>query len=76
MALENEDDVLFAELEEPTDLFILSVDLVAIDKDRKPRASGAMRKVKSPSKVESSSLEDKCDDDKMDDDDKTKGAAE
>lgn len=61
VALENEDDVLFAELEEPTDLFVLSVDLVSVEKTKKT-AKGSMRKLKSPSKYDDSSEEDEEDD--------------
>ena len=61
-AAENDDDVLFAELEEPTDLFILSVDLVSDEKEKKKPAPGAMAKLKSPTKL--------CDDVSSSEDDK------
>ena len=58
IAYENDDDVLFAELEEPTDLFILSVDLVSNEKKKKKKARGTMRKIKSPVKNYSDSSDD------------------
>ena len=59
LGFENEDDVLFAEMEETTDLFILSVNMVSNKKKKKKKkqARGSMHKVKSPMKNYSDSSE-------------------
>ena len=57
LGFENDDDVLFAELEEMTDLFILSVDMVSNEKKKVKKARGTMRKIKSPLKSYSDSSE-------------------
>ena len=47
LVLENDDEKLYDELEEVTEFFILTVDMVHIEKE-KTRVRGAMRKIKSP----------------------------
>ena len=77
LGFENDDDVLFAELNEvSTHLFILSVDVASNEKKKKKKkkkkARGAMRKIKSPIKNYSNSSEEEDEDayeeGKMDDD--------
>ena len=50
VAAESEDDVLFSELGEVTDQFVLSVDCVVPKKEKKKKARGTMAKLESPTK--------------------------
>ena len=48
LAIENDDVVLTNEMGEATDFFILTVDLVSVEKEKQKKARGIMRKVVSP----------------------------